>query len=315
MKKILMIGTGGTIACVASENGFVPGLDAKTMAKMVPGLDVLADIDCLQIMDLDSSNIRPQHWQAMVKTIADNYAHYDGFVVTHGTDTMAYTAAALSTMLHNCQKPVVITGAQLTMEEAGTDAKANIYFSFQAAVSEVKGVCLAFGDRIIHGLKAKKMCTENFNGFWSINAEPMAKVLNGVLVWQSTIGGGYGEGAFYYTAELEMRVAVVKITPGLHSDILEYYLDKGFKGIILEGYGAGGVPNADNNWLPALEKVLKAGVRVICCSQCLYDGVHLDRYPMGILANRLGAESAGEMTVEAALCKLMVELKKIGKEA
>ena len=103
---------------------------------------------------------------------------------------------------------------------------------------------------------------------------------------------------------------VVKITPGLPSDILDYYIEKGYKGIILEGYGAGGVPNADINWLPALEKVLKAGIRVICCTQCLYDGVHLDRYPIGILANRLGAESAGELTVEAALCKLMVELKK-----
>lgn len=308
MKKILMIGTGGTIASVPSEDGFVPGLDAKAMSKMVPGLAELVDIDCLQIMDLDSSNIGPQHWQTMVATIRDNYAKYDGFVVTHGTDTMAYTAAALSTMLHNCQKPVVITGAQLTMEEAGTDAKDNIYFSFQTAVSEVKGVCLAFGDRVIHGLKAKKMCTENFNGFWSINAEPMAKVVDSALVWQSTLGGGYGEGEFYATTELETRVAVVKITPGLPSEVLEYYLDKGYKGIILEGYGAGGVPNADNNWLPALEKLLKAGVRVICCTQCLYDGVHLDRYPIGILANRLGAEAAGDMTVEAALCKLMVEL-------
>lgn len=309
MKKILLIGTGGTISCVPSEDGFVPGLDAKALAQMVPGLDELAHMDCLQIMDLDSSNIGPQHWQSMVKAIAANYAEYDGFVVTHGTDTMAYTAAALSSMLHNCQKPVVITGAQLTMGEEGTDAKANIYLSVQTAVSEAKGVCLAFGDRVIHGLRAKKMCTENFNGFWSINGEPMAKVTDGSLVWDSTIGGGYGEGEFYASTELETKVAVVKITPGLPSDVLDYYVSKGYKGIILEGYGAGGVPNAEINWLPALEKVLKAGVRVICCSQCLYDGVHLDRYPIGILASRLGAESAGMLTVEAALCKLMVELK------
>lgn len=310
MKKILMIGTGGTIASIPSEDGFVPGLDAKTMAKMVPGLNELADIECLELMDLDSSNIGPQHWQSMAKAIADNYAKYDGFVVTHGTDTMAYTAAALSSMLHNCQKPIVITGAQLTMGEQGTDAKRNIYFSFQTAVSDVKGVCLAFGDRIIHGLMAKKMCTENFNGFWSINYEPLAIVKDGKLVWNGTIAGGYGDGEFYACTELEIKVAVVKITPGLPSDVLDYYIEKGYKGIILEGYGAGGVPNADINWLPALEKVLKAGIRVICCTQCLYDGVHLDRYPIGILANRLGAESAGELTVEAALCKLMVELKK-----
>lgn len=309
MKKILMLGTGGTIACIPSEDGFVPGLDAKAMTELVPGLDKLAEIECLQLMDLDSSNIAPQHWVKIVTAIADNYELYDGFVITHGTDTMAYTAAALSFMLRNCQKPVVITGAQLTMGEEGTDAKANIYLSFQAAVSNVKGVCLAFGDRVIHGLRAKKMCTENLNGFWSINAEPMAKAIDGELMWQSYIGGGFGNGEFSVYTDLETKVAVMKITPGLSYEVLDYYLDKGYKGIILEGYGAGGVPNADINWLPALERVLNAGVRVICCTQCLYDGVHLNRYPIGVLANRLGAESAEDLTVEAALCKLMVELK------
>lgn len=310
MKKILMLGTGGTIACIPSEDGFVPGLDAQAISAMVPGLDKLAEIDCLQIMDLDSSNMAPQHWQSIAAALAEHYAKYDGFVVTHGTDTMAYTAAALSQMLHNCQKPVVLTGAQLTMGEAGTDAKNNIYLSFLTATSEVKGVCLAFGDVVIHGLRAKKMCTENLHGFWSINAEPLAKYADGKLTWQSYLGGGYGEGSFYAQTELEPKVAVIKITPGLPSDVLDYYLDKGYKGLILEGYGAGGVPNADNNWLPALEKVLQAGLKLVCCTQCVYDGVHLDRYPIGILAKRLGAESAESMTIEAALTGLMVELGK-----
>lgn len=308
MKKLLMLGTGGTIACVPSSDGFVPGLDAKTMAAMVPGIDKLADIECLQLMDLDSSNMGPDHWVKIVEAIAANYHKYDGFVITHGTDTMAYTSAALSLMLHNCQKPVIITGAQLTMGEEGTDAKANIYFSVQAATSELKGVALAFGDKVIHGLYAKKMCTENFNGFWSINKEPLAKIIDGSLVWNSLEGAAIGEGDFYIDRKLEQKVAIVKITPGLTPDILEYYLAQGYKGIILEGYGAGGVPNADINWLPEVEKLLKAGVRVVCATQCLYDGVHLDRYPMGILANRLGAESGGMATIEVLLAKLMVEL-------
>lgn len=308
MKKVLMIGTGGTIASLPSEDGFVPGLDARAMAEMVPGLKELAELDCLQLMDLDSSNINPQHWVEMAKALEANYDKYDGFVITHGTDTMAYTVAALSQMLHNCQKPVVVTGAQLTMGEEGTDAKANIYFSVQAAVSSLKGVALAFGDRIIHGLYAKKMCTENFNGFWSINQEPLAQVVDDKLVWNSTQGAGYGEGAFSVHTKLEAKVALVKVTPGLPSEVLDYYLGKGYRGIVIEGYGAGGVPNADINWLPAVERLLKAGVRVICATQCLYDGVHLDRYPMGILAQRLGAEAGGLATVEALLTKLMVEL-------
>lgn len=308
MKKILMLGTGGTIACVPSGDGFVPGLSAEMLMAMVPGLGELAHIDCLELMSLDSSNMGPEHWLQIAEALETNYNLYDGFVITHGTDTMAYTAAALSSMLENCQKPVVITGAQLTMEEAGTDAKSNIYLSVQVAVSEVQGVCLAFGNQVIHGLWAKKICTENLNGFASINAEPLATVIDGRLQWHSSKGGAYGKGTFSAAHKLERKVAVVKITPGLDCAILDYYLIQGYRGLVLEGFGAGGVPNGDNNWLPALERLLKEGVRVICCTQCLYDGVHLDRYPMGILASRLGAESAGNMTVEAALCKLMVEL-------
>ena len=308
MKKILMLGTGGTISCVPTENGFVPGLDAKALASMVPGLADLAELECLTISDLDSTNVGPEHWLKMVQALKENYAKYDGFVITHGTDTMAYTAAALSQLVHNCQKPVVITGSQLTMSEEGTDAKNNIYLSVQTAASDMQGICLAFGDRVIHGLKAKKMCTENLNGFWSINTAPLADVVDGQLLCHSKIGAAYGEGEFSITTKLETKVAAVKITPGLPSDIIDFYVKQGYKGLVLESYGAGGIPNDTNNWLPAIEGALKAGVRIICASQCLYDGVHLDRYPMGIMACKLGVESGGLATVEALVTKLMVEL-------
>ena len=303
-----MIGTGGTIASIPSEDGFVPGLDAKALSSMVPGLEELAELDCLTIMDLDSSNICPKHWQLMAETLAANYDKYDGFIFTHGTDTMCYSAAALSQMVRNCQKPVVFTGSQLTMGEENTDAKANIYLSVQVAASELKGVCIAFGDKVINGLRAKKMCTEDFNGFWSINEESLAKVEENKLVWRTLLGAGYGEGEFSVNTRLEEKVAIIKVTPGLDSRILDYFIAAGYKGLILESYGAGGVPNADNNWLPALEKTLAAGVRVVCATQCVYDGVHLDRYPIGILARRLGAESGEYYNIEALLPKLMLEL-------
>ena len=121
-------------------------------------------------------------------------------------------------------------------------------------------------------------------------------------------GGGYGEGEFSINTQLETKIAVVKIIPGATPDILDYYVKKGYKGLIIEGFGAGGVPNGDNNWLPKLEQVLKQGLQVVCTTQCLYDGVHLDTYPMGILAERLGARSAGLDTIETALIKLMQEL-------
>ena len=310
MKKILMLGTGGTVACVPSADGLVPALDGPAMIKLVPELEDVCAIETKQILNLDSSNLAPQHWKIIAEAITAHYEQYDGFVITHGTDTMAYTAAALSQMLCNCQKPVVLTGAQLPIQAEGSDAPDNIYHSFLAATSSLKGVALVFGDQVIHGAYAKKLYTENFNGFASINRAPMATIRHNHLFWEKSAlqGGGYGEGEFTIDTALEPKVAVVKLIPGTTPDILEFYLAKGYKGLVIEGFGAGGVPNGDNNWLPKLEQVLQAGVTVVCATQCLYDGVHLDTYPMGILAERLGAKSAELDTLETTVVKLMLEL-------
>ena len=138
----------------------------------------------------------------------------------------------------------------------------------------------------------------------------MATIRHNHLFWEKSAlqGGGYGEGEFTIDTALEPKVAVVKLIPGTTPDILEFYLAKGYKGLVIEGFGAGGVPNGDNNWLPKLEQVLQAGVTVVCATQCLYDGVHLDTYPMGILAERLGAKSAELDTLETTVVKLMLEL-------
>ena len=310
MKRILMLGTGGTIACVPSADGLVPALDGPAMIRLVPELEEVCAIETKQILNLDSSNLSPEHWQIIAKAIAANYENYDGFVITHGTDTMAYTAAALSQMLHNCQKPVVLTGAQLPIQAEGSDAPNNIYHAFLAGTSTLKGVALVFGDLVIHGAHAKKLYTQNFNGFASINREPLATISHNHLFWQKGAlqGGGYGEGEFSINTQLEAKIAVLKIIPGASPDILDYYVAKGYKGLIIEGFGAGGVPNGDNNWLPKLEQVLQQGIRVVCATQCLYDGVHLNTYPMGILAERLGAQSAGLDTLETSVVKLMQEL-------
>ena len=310
MKKVLMLGTGGTIACVPSADGLVPALDGPAMIIVVPELEEVCAIETKQILNLDSSNLAPEHWRSIAEAVAANYTSYDGFVITHGTDTMAYTAAALSQMLCNCQKPVVLTGAQLPIQAEGSDAPNNIYHAFLAATSPLKGVALVFGDLVIHGAHAKKLYTQDFNGFASINREPLATISHNHLFWQKGAlqGGGYGEGEFSINTQLEIKIAVVKIIPGATPDILDYYVAKGYKGLIIEGFGAGGVPNGDNNWLPKLEQVLQQGIRVVCATQCLYDGVHLNTYPMGILAERLGAQSAGLDTLETSVVKLMQEL-------
>lgn len=308
MKKILMLGTGGTIASVPSADGLVPALDGKSMVALISQLAGLCQIDYKQILNLDSSNIAPKHWQVMAQALAKNYDDYDGFVITHGTDTMAYSAAALSWMVKGCKKPVVFTGAQLPIGAEGTDAKDNVYHAFLAATSNLQGVCLAFGKYIIDGLCAKKMCSENFDGFYSINRPPLATIESHQLNWSSFTGAGVEGENFSVDTALEERVAVVKLTPGLPADILNYYLDRGYKAVILESFGAGGVPNDENNWLPMVEKLITSGMRVVCTTQCIYDGVNLDLYPIGTLAKKLGAESAGTLTIEAALTKLMHEL-------
>lgn len=310
MKRILMLGTGGTIACVPSENGLVPALDGATLTKMVPKLAGMCHIDYKQILNLDSSNISPKHWKIIANALVEDYDAYDGFVITHGTDTMAYSAAALSQMVSGCKKPVVFTGAQLPIGAEGTDAKDNVYHAFLVAISEVQGVCLTFGNAVIHGLYAKKMYSENFNGFCSINREPLANINEHTLNWNSYAGAGADGETFAVNTKLEEKVAVVKLTPGLAPDILDFYLDRGYKGIILESFGAGGVPNDENNWLPAVEKLIQNGVRVVCATQCTYDGVNLSIYPIGTLAEKLGAESAELLTIEASLAKLMLELAK-----
>ena len=310
MKKILMLGTGGTIASVPSEDGLVPALDGKTMVALVPELEGLCHIDYKQLLNLDSSNIAPTHWKIIADALAENYDAYDGFVITHGTDTMAYSAAALSQMVNGCKKPVIFTGAQLPIGAEGTDAKDNVLHAFLTATSDVQGVCLAFGKFVINGLCAKKMCSENFDGFHSINREPMATIANHNFTWNSYVGAGTEGETFSVNTKLEEKVAVVKLTPGLSPDILDFYLERGYKGVILESFGAGGVPNDENNWLPAVEKLITNGVRVVCATQCTYDGVNLSVYPIGTLAKKLGAESAGTLTIEASLSKLMIELAK-----
>ena len=310
MKNILMLGTGGSIASVPSADVLIPSVGGAAMLRLVPELEGICTITCKEILNLDSSNLEPAHWQLIANAVAADYANYDGFVITHGTDTMAYTAAALSQMLHNCQKPVILTGAQLPIQAEGSDAPANVYHAFLAATSALQGLALVFGDKVIHGAHAKKLYTENFNGFVSINREPLATISHNHLFWQKGVlqGGGYGAGEFTVNTALEPKVAVVKLIPGTTPDILEYYLTKGYKGLVIESFGAGGVPNASNNWLPELEKVLQAGVTVVCATQCLYDGVHLDTYPIGVLAKRLGAQSAMLDTIETSVAKLMCSL-------
>lgn len=303
-----MITTGGTIACMPSENGLVPGISGNDIISLVPELKNICTIDTLELLNIDSSNISPKHYVLMIEAVEKNYDLYDGFVITHGTDTMAYSSSMLACAIENLSKPVVFTGSQLPLKAKATDAYRNLYDAFLAASDNVYGVFLAFNGDIHYGDSVKKVYSENFTGFLSINNKTAGKSDNNKIIWNKLYKNHNIKPVF--NKNISEKVFVLKMVPSLKPDIIDVLINMGYKGIIIEGYGAGGVPTADceNNFIPALQKAIENNVAVVCATQCLYDGVHLDKYPAGILSEKYGAISSKNMTLEKALVKLMIGL-------
>lgn len=307
-KKICLIATGGTIASVETPEGMKPLLDGKELLAKVPELESLGVIDIVELMQLDSTNIQPKDWIQMAQAIEERYADYDGFIITHGTDTMAHSAAALYYMLENLQKPVIFTGSQLSLVEEGSDAPANLLLAMYGAVSSVPGVYLAFHNKLMQGNAAKKLCTENFDGFYSINVPDVAVLEDGKIKWNISSDFIEPEKELKINTAIDTNVAVFEVFPGFNTDIIRMAVDSGCKGIVLKGYGAGNVPSEEsgNSFLPAIDYAVEKGVKVVLTTQCIYDGTDLERYEVGASALRHGVISGGDLTVEAILAKLML---------
>ena len=307
-KKICLIATGGTIASVETPEGMKPLLDGKELLAKVPELESLVVIDIVELMQLDSTNIQPKDWIQMTQAIEERYADYDGFIITHGTDTMAHSAAALYYMLENLQKPVIFTGSQLSLVEEGSDAPANLLLAMYGAVSSVPGVYLAFHNKLMQGNAAKKLCTENFDGFYSINVPDVAVLEDGKIKWNISSDFIEPEKELKINTAIDTHVAVFEVFPGFNTDIIRMAVDSGCKGIVLKGYGAGNVPSEEsgNSFLPAIDYAVEKGVKVVLTTQCIYDGTDLERYEVGASALRHGVISGGDLTVEAILAKLML---------
>ena len=307
-KKICLIATSGTIASVETPEGMKPLLDGKELLAKVPELESLGVIDIVELMQLDSTNIQPKDWIQMAQAIEERYADYDGFIITHGTDTMAHSAAALYYMLENLQKPVIFTGSQLSLVEEGSDAPANLLLAMYGAVSSVPGVYLAFHNKLMQGNAAKKLCTENFDGFYSINVPDVAVLEDGKIKWNISSDFIEPEKELKINTAIDTHVAVFEVFPGFNTDIIRMAVDSGCKGIVLKGYGAGNVPSEEsgNSFLPAIDYAVEKGVKVVLTTQCIYDGTDLERYEVGASALRHGVISGGDLTVEAILAKLML---------
>lgn len=305
MKKILLITTGGTIASKNSPEGLAPAMTSDELLSYVPEIRELCDVDTIQILNIDSTNIQPEHWSLMVNTIKENYCKYDGFVMTHGTDTMAYTSAALSYLMQNVDKPIIITGSQQPMQDVVTDAKKNLVDSFRYAVEDnVKGIFIVFDGKAIIGTRARKIRTKSYSAFESVNF-PYAAYIDNYKITRFTKPENTREEVKYYD-EVYPSIFLLKLVPGMEPDVLDYIGEK-YEGIVIESYGVGGIPfNDKRNFLSKLGNLTSQGKIVIITTQVALEGSDMGIYEVGMKAlKNYSVLQAYDMTVESAVTKLM----------
>lgn len=305
MKKILMIGTGGTIASKETENGLTPGLTPEDILYYIPNVKNICDVETIQVCNLDSTDVRPEHWKLMVKSIEQNYYSYDGFVICHGTDTLAYTACALSYMIQNSNKPIVITGAQKPISHDVTDARTNLLDSFiYASDKHSQGVNIVFDGKVIAGTRAKKEMSKSYNAFSSINFPYHAVIRDGRLIRYIPETPYKERVLFYYN--MKDSVCVLKLIPGLKPDIL-YYLFENYDSIVVESFGVGGMPKSLTDVFRAeMKKWEEEGKHVVVTTQVVNEGSDMMVYAVGkTIKKEFNLMEAYDMTTEAVITKLM----------
>jgi L-asparaginase len=301
--RILMVTTGGTITMLRGETGSLqPCDDAGELMDRIPELNMLADIDIFPLANVDSSNLTPELWVSLARAIYQKMRDYDGFVVTHGTDTLCYTSAALSFMLQELNKPVIITGAQVPLEEVSSDGRANLINAVRVAISDLAEVAVVFGSLIIRGSRAKKTSVFDMQAFTSANEIPLGTI--GLSIKYSRFARMRTRKKPLLRAFLNDRVAMMQVYPGLNPEILDF-LAENHDGVILEGYGAGNLPNEKKSLIPFIQKATERNVPVVVCTQCMVGSTEMELYQVGRAALDAGAIPAMDMTPETTLVKLM----------
>ena len=304
MKNILLLATGGTIASVDSADGLTPAISPDQLLAYVPGVKEFCNVDVKQLFNIDSTNITPSHWLAVTRAIREHYEAYDGFVISHGTDTMAYTAAALSYLVQGADKAIILTGAQKPINYDSTDSKLNLMDAFVCAASgEIAGVNIVFSGRGILGTHARKTCSKSFAAFSSINYPDVGILLDHRLVCYIPPEAFYAPG-FY--DRLNEKVALVKMVPGLDPDVLDYLLSRS-DALIMECFGVGGLPAyEDEKLLRLVKKHTAAGKFIVVTTQVQNEGSDLSVYSVGhgLKENPLVLEGY-DMTSESLYAKMM----------
>ena len=301
-KKILLLTTGGTIASLPGGEGLEPQRSG-VMERELNQLRTYYDITVQDVMCLDSSNIRPEDWQFIARHIFENRAGFDGIVVSHGTDTMAYTASAVTFMLPDIDLPVVFTGSQLPLADMLSDGPDNLRTAFAMAAAGHNGIFLAFDRKVMLGCRAVKVRASGFSAFESVNAQYAAQVSNlGLVVDPDVLPKARGEARL--CTDVSRNVFLLKLTPGLNPAVFDMLAAMGYKGIVIEAFGLGGI-NFLNKGLRGIRRCIEDGVSIVVTTQCLYDSSDLRVYQVGNKMLELGVIQGRDMTSEAAMTKLM----------
>ncbi|MDB4945254.1 MAG: L-asparaginase cytoplasmic [Labilithrix sp.] len=318
MPRLLLLLTGGTLMMRPAVAGASvrPGaitLDeeraSRDLVAEVPSLGRVADFDTRILFHMDSANMQPADWLVLAREVHTQLPRYDGIVVVHGTDTMAYTASALAFILGRLPKPVVLTGSQKPLVEIRTDARQNLIDASTVATLAVPEVTITLGARALRGARATKRDAWGFRAFDSPNLAPLVELGLGVEVGSHVLPAAE---LAPFDERLEPRVLAVRVFPGLDPALVLGAIRAGVKGLVLEAYGTGTLPNLGGSLIPALEEARRRDIPVMVVSQCLQAFVQLGQYEGGAAAEAAGAISAGDMTVEAALAKMMVGLGRHG---
>ena len=302
-KRILFIATGGTIASKKTKKGLTPQISPQELLGYVPEAGEMAEIEVAAPFNLDSSNVTPEHWQQLVKLIRDNYESYDGFVIAHGTDTMAYTAAALSYMIQNSEKPIVLTGAQRPINLEITDAKTNLRDSFLYAVDdESSDVVIVFDGKVIAGTRAKKVRTKSYNAFSSIDFPQLAVIQDGRIlryIRQEKAGK-----KVHFYEKLDDGVFVLKLLPGIRPTLLRTVFEN-YDAVIVESFGVGGIPLSIRREFAELCREYPEKL-ILMSTQVAHEGSDMTVYEVGQEMKELcNFLESYDMTPEAVAAKTM----------
>lgn len=304
-KNILLIATGGTIASKKTDEGLAPQITSEELLGYVPEIKEFCNVDTFQLLNIDSTNIQPEHWVLMTEAIEKNYNKYDGFVISHGTDTMSYTSAALSYLIQNLNKPIVITGAQKPIDLDITDAKKNMLDSFRfAAEKDVSGVYLVFDGKAIVGTRARKIKSKSYSAFESINF-PVAAIIDDNRITKYIRNEKFTEEVKFYK-NIYPSIFLLKLAPGMEPDVLDYIGEK-YEGVVIESYGVGGLPFQDKrNFLEKLGNLTEDGKIIVIATQVMFEGSDMGIYEVGLKAlKKYNVLQAYDMTIEAVVTKLM----------